>query len=70
MVALLVAVAVVSYVVSDKVGEGSRGTVERLGRYIPLQSVKIVVVSWQILTQVRVGVVDEGWFEGKLEEDL
>ena len=28
------------------------GMIERLGRYIPLQSVKIVVVAWKILTQV------------------
>lgn len=51
--ALFVAVAVVSYVMSGERGGGGRGLVERVARYIPLQPVKIVIVSWQILTQVR-----------------
>ena len=50
--ALVVAAAVFSYLVSGKDGGSGRGVVERLGRYIPLQSVKIIVVAWQILTQV------------------
>ena len=51
--ALFVAVAVVSYVMSGEAGLGAgQGLVERLARYIPLQSVKIVIVAWQILTQV------------------
>ncbi|CAM9207691.1 unnamed protein product [Laminaria digitata] len=48
---LIVAVAVVSYVISGKVGVGKRGMVARLGRFIPLQSLKIVIVAWQILKQ-------------------
>lgn len=59
VVALVVAVAVVVYVMSDKVRVGKRGMVERVGRYIPLQSVKIVIVAWQILTQVSAVRVDE-----------
>lgn len=40
-----------------------RGVVDRLGRYIPLTSVKIIVVAWQILTQVSgVGVTLDGSF--------
>ena len=71
---LVVAVAVVVYVMSGKAGAGRRGVIERLGRYVPFQSVKIVIVAWQILTQVRVvrgmgschvqskGFI--GWFDG------
>lgn len=51
--ALCAAVAVVSYVMSGKAGGRGQGVVERVGRYIPIQSVKIVIVAWQILTQVR-----------------
>eukprot|EP00903_Cladosiphon_okamuranus_P013951 g12975.t1 len=51
VVALVVAVAVLAYAMSGKARAGRRGMVERLGRYIPLQSVKIVIVAWQILTQ-------------------
>lgn len=55
---VVLAVAVVSYGTSGKAGgDAGRGTaVERLTRYIPLQSVKIVIVAWQIITQVRAGV--------------
>ena len=52
MVGLLVVAAVVSHVTSGKTGRGEKGLVERLTQYVPLQSVKIVVVAWQILTQV------------------
>lgn len=48
-VGLGAAAAVLSY--GRGVGTG-QGLIERLGRYIPLQSVKIVVVAWQILSQV------------------
>ncbi|CAN0569333.1 unnamed protein product, partial [Ectocarpus sp. 12 AP-2014] len=48
---LCVAIAVASYAVSGKGGDVRSGVVARLGRYIPLQSVKIVIVAWQILTQ-------------------
>ena len=56
---LLVAVAVVSYLMSGETGLGAgQGVVERVTRYVPLQSAKIVIVSWQILTQVS-GIVHE-----------
>lgn len=54
VLALVVAASVGTYVMSGKSGVGKRRIVERLGRYIPLQSVKIVIVAWQILTQVSV----------------
>ena len=47
------AVAVASYVMSGERPGKRRGVVERVARFVPLQSIKIVVVSWQILTQVR-----------------
>lgn len=51
--ALFVAVVVVSYVVSGEVGDKGHRFAVHLKRHIPLQSVKIVIVAWQILTQVR-----------------
>ena len=50
--ALLVAAVVVSYVTSGERRVKGQGMVERVGRYVPLQSLKIVIVAWQILTQV------------------
>lgn len=52
VVALCVGAAVVSYVVSGEEQGTRRGPVARLLRNIPLQSVKIVIAAWQILTQV------------------
>ncbi|CAM9651378.1 unnamed protein product [Ectocarpus fasciculatus] len=50
--ALIAAAAVISYVTSGEDGMGAgRGCIERVTRYIPLQSVKIVIAAWQILTQ-------------------
>lgn len=51
-VLLAAVVAVVSYVMSGESGERRRGLVDRVARYVPLQSFKIVIVAWQILTQV------------------
>ncbi|CAM9429038.1 unnamed protein product [Ectocarpus fasciculatus] len=51
VVGLIVLVAVVSYLTSRERDGKGRGIVERVGRYVPLQSVKIVVVAWQIMTQ-------------------
>lgn len=50
---LLFTVGVVSYVALGESESRARGVVERAGRFVPLQSVKIVIVAWQILTQVR-----------------
>lgn len=53
VVIVFAAVAVASYVTSGERPGKQRGLVERFARFIPLQSLKIVIVSWQILTQVR-----------------
>lgn len=54
-IALLAMVFLVSYLVSGKLEGTRRGVVNRIRHYIPFQSIKIVIVSWQILTQVRGG---------------
>eukprot|EP00903_Cladosiphon_okamuranus_P005767 g5717.t2 len=51
VVALVAAVAVESYATTGAGDGGGRGWVDRVVRYIPLQSIKIVIVAWQILTQ-------------------
>ena len=54
--ALLVGVILaVSYLLSTELDRGirRRASVERLMRYIPMQSVKVVIVTWQIVIQVR-----------------
>ena len=45
--------AIFSYLVSAEVGGAGRGIVDRVTRWVPMQSIKIIVVAWQILTQVR-----------------
>ena len=40
-----------SYLVSAEVGGAGRGIVDRVTRWVPIQSIKIIVVAWQILTQ-------------------
>lgn len=53
VVALVVTAGTISYVMSGETEVSGSGVVERLRRYIPLQSLKIIVVAWQILTQVN-----------------
>lgn len=54
VVSVFVAVSVVVYVMSREAGYMERGgLLGRLLRSVFLQSVKIVIVAWQILTQVR-----------------
>ena len=45
-------VALVSHLVSGRMGRADKGIVSRLARYVPLHSIKIVIVVWQIITQV------------------
>ncbi len=59
VLALVAAAGVISYVMAGETGMAGRGVVERLRRYIPLQSVKIIVVAWQILTQVN--LIEVAW---------
>lgn len=53
---LVAAVGLVSYLISgqgeSRGGGTGRGLAERVARYIPLQSLKIAIVVWQILIQV------------------
>ena len=49
--AVVITVVVVKYVTSANTGAGC-GTFARLLRRVPLRSVKIIIVGWQILTQV------------------
>ena len=56
VLSLLVAVILaVSYLLSTELDRGTqrRACVERLLRYISMQSVKVVIVTWQIVIQVR-----------------
>ncbi|CAN0225140.1 unnamed protein product, partial [Scytosiphon promiscuus] len=48
---VLITLAVLTYLMPREGKGGSLGRVERIARYIPLQSFKIIIVSWQILTQ-------------------
>ena len=52
VVFLLASVAFLSYMLSGEMEGVNQGIVARVMRFIPLQSVKIVIVIWQILTQV------------------
>lgn len=52
----LVGATAISYLVSGEEA-GGRHILHRLTRNIPLQSVKIIIVAWQILTQVSTVVV-------------
>ena len=46
-------VFLVMFLMSGELEYTRGGFVKRLARYIPVQSVKIVIVVWQVLTQVR-----------------
>ena len=47
-----------TYMLSTYLEHGMATTlVERLMRYVPVQSIKIVIVAWQIVPQVRSGGV-------------
>ena len=51
ILAVVMTVLAVKYVISANMGVG-RGFFSRMLRRVPLQSVKIIIVAWQILTQV------------------
>ena len=52
VVAFVVCVAILNYMLSGQERGTDRGIVSRISRFIPLHSLKIIVVVWQILTQV------------------
>ena len=50
----LAVILAVLYLLSTELERGTeRVCAERLMRYIPMQSVKVVIVTWQIVAQVR-----------------
>ena len=49
---LFAIVAFLPYMLSGEMEGADKSIVARVTRFIPLQSVKIVIVVWQILTQV------------------
>ena len=49
---LAVGLAIILYLVSAEKGDAGRGIVNRMMKRIPMHSVKIIIVMWQILTQV------------------
>lgn len=51
-VSMAIAFAGVKYLMSVEMG-ARPGIIARVIRRVPLQSVKTVIVTWQILTQVR-----------------
>lgn len=53
--ALTGAVAAIIYLVSSPRKGRGESLVDAWKKYVPFQSVKIVIVAWQILTQVRQG---------------
>ena len=54
---LAVGLVVILYLVSAEEGGAGRGIVNRVMKRIPMQSVKIIIVVWQILTQVSTDTV-------------
>lgn len=48
----IITFAAVKYLLSVEIG-ARQGILARILRRVPLQSVKIIIVAWQILTQVR-----------------
>ena len=58
LIAILVTVFVCQYVLSAEVNEDEIGCFQgRILRAVPQQALKIIVVVWQILTQVRSSLV-------------
>jgi len=51
--ALGVVIAIVSHLVSAEEAGARRGITDYMMQRIPLQSLKIIIILWQILTQVR-----------------
>ena len=50
---LVIGIGIVLYLVSPDTRGSARGVVARMARFIPLQSLKIIIVAWQIVTQVK-----------------
>lgn len=67
---LVVFFAFLSYMLSGKSETVDNGIVALVSRFVPLQSVKVVIVVWQILTQVSdfisVNRFESVWYINKL----
>ena len=54
LVSLVAMISMATYLLSAELERGAaKAFVERLLRRIPVQSVKVVIIAWQIVTQVR-----------------
>lgn len=53
IVALIVFMVAWYLIFGEKAGQ-KQGLMHRVVRYVPAQSVKIIIIAWQIITQVRV----------------
>ena len=53
-------VGVIFYLISGEMVGSGRGFIDNIARHLPMQSVKIIIVAWQILTQVRRGKIPRG----------
>ena len=56
VLAVAFGMAIVSVLMSFETEGAGRGFVYRVTQWIPKQSLKIIIVTWQILTQVRVEI--------------
>ena len=52
-VSLVVGIGIVFYLVSGETRGSGRGVVDCVARLVPLQSLKIIIAAWQIVTKVR-----------------
>ena len=50
---VVIGIALALHLVSGDMENTERGLVGRIIRIVPVQAVKIIIVAWQILTQVR-----------------
>ena len=53
LVCVVVGIALALHLLSGGMENIERGLVDRIIRIVPVQAVKIIIVAWQILTQVR-----------------
>ena len=50
---VVVGIALALHLLSGSMESTERGLVDRIIRIVPVQAVKIIIVAWQIVTQVR-----------------
>ena len=53
LVCVVVGIVLALHLLSGGMENTERGLVSRIIRIVPVQAVKIIIVAWQILTQVR-----------------